>query len=60
MSPTGIFATHNAVANDNVQRHMIFMTDGDTDANPDAMSAYGVAVVRPDANRLGRHHHYGT
>jgi hypothetical protein len=25
-----------------VQRHMIFMTDGDTNANPDAMSAYGV------------------
>jgi Flp pilus assembly protein TadG len=42
MSPTGIFATHNAVANDNVQRHMIFMTDGDTNANSSALSAYGV------------------
>ncbi|MGB5075959.1 MAG: TadE/TadG family type IV pilus assembly protein [Sphingorhabdus sp.] len=42
MSPTGIFATHNAVANDNVQRHMIFMTDGDTVGHPDAMSAYGL------------------
>ncbi|HMS20440.1 Tad domain-containing protein [uncultured Sphingorhabdus sp.] len=42
MSPTGIFAEHNAVANDNVQRHMIFMTDGDTNANPDALSAYNV------------------
>ena len=42
MSPTGIFATHNAVTNDNVQRHMIFMTDGDTNANPDALSAYNV------------------
>ncbi len=42
MSPTGIFATHNAVVNDNVQRHMIFMTDGDTNANPDALSAYNV------------------
>lgn len=42
MSPTGIFATHNAVANDNVQRHMIFMTDGDTVGHEDAMSAYGL------------------
>ncbi len=42
MSPTGIFATHNAVTNDNVQRHMIFMTDGDTNANSDALSAYNV------------------
>lgn len=42
MSPTGIFAEHNAVPNDNVQRHMIFMTDGDTNANPNALSAYGV------------------
>lgn len=41
-SPTGIFAANNAVANDNVQRHMIFMTDGDTNADPDALSAYGV------------------
>lgn len=42
MSPTGIFAEHNAVENDNVQRHMIFMTDGDTVAHPDAMTAYNV------------------
>jgi Flp pilus assembly protein TadG len=42
MSPTGIFAEHNAVANDNVQRHMIFMTDGDTVGNVDAMAAYGL------------------
>jgi hypothetical protein len=42
MSPNGIFAAHNAVTNNNVQRHMIFMTDGDTNANPDALSAYGV------------------
>lgn len=40
-SPNGIFATNNAVANNNVQRHMIFMTDGDTNANWEAMSAYG-------------------
>ncbi len=42
MSPTGIFAAHNAVTNDNVQRHMIFMTDGDTRAFENAMSAYGL------------------
>ncbi len=42
MSPTGIFAAHNSVANDNVQRHMIFMTDGDTVGNVDAMAAYGL------------------
>lgn len=41
-SPTGIFADNNAVANDNVQRHMIFMTDGDTNANWEALSAYNV------------------
>lgn len=41
-SPTGIFAENNAVANDNVQRHMIFMTDGDTNANWEALSAYNV------------------
>lgn len=41
-SPTGLFADNNAVLNDNVQRHMIFMTDGDTNANPNALSAYGV------------------
>lgn len=42
MSPTGIFADHNSILNDNVQRHMIFMTDGNTDANRDALSAYNV------------------
>jgi Flp pilus assembly protein TadG len=41
MSPTGIFADHNAVANDNVQRHMIFMTDGDTNTSADTLGAYG-------------------
>jgi Flp pilus assembly protein TadG len=41
MSPTGIFAAHNAVANDNVQRHMIFMTDGDTNTSTDTLGAYG-------------------
>jgi hypothetical protein len=42
MSPTGLFAEHNAVENDNVQRHMIFMTDGATNANNAALSAYGL------------------
>ncbi len=41
-SPTGIFAANNAVPNDNVQRHMIFMTDGETNANSGALSAYGL------------------
>lgn len=41
-SPTGIFAANNAVLNDNVQRHMIFMTDGETNANSGALSAYGL------------------
>ncbi len=41
-SPTGLFATNNAVENDNVQRHMIFMTDGVTNANSSALSAYGL------------------
>jgi Flp pilus assembly protein TadG len=41
MSPTGIFAANNAVANDNVQRHMIFMTDGDTNTSTDTLGAYG-------------------
>jgi Flp pilus assembly protein TadG len=40
MSPVGIFADHNAVLNDNVQRHMIFMTDGDTNTTVDTLSAY--------------------
>lgn len=40
-SPTGIFAANNAVLNDNVQRHLIFMTDGETNANSASMSAYG-------------------
>ncbi len=43
MSPTGIFANHNnSVANGDVQRHMIFMTDGDTTAPLHNYSAYGL------------------
>jgi Flp pilus assembly protein TadG len=42
MSPNGIFSTHNGEGNDLIQRHMIFMTDGDTVANPDALTAYNL------------------
>ena len=44
MSPTGIFDTENAVANNGgaIQRHMIFMTDGDATSNPCDYNAYGV------------------
>jgi Putative Flp pilus-assembly TadE/G-like len=34
MSPTGIFAANNAPPDRDIQRHMVFMTDGDTNANP--------------------------
>ncbi len=44
MSPTGIFASENAVANNggSIQRHMIFMTDGDSTSSPCDYNAYGV------------------
>ena len=44
MSPTGIFASENAVANNGgtIQRHMIFMTDGDATSSPCDYNAYGV------------------
>ncbi|WP_161988990.1 TadE/TadG family type IV pilus assembly protein [Sphingomonas glacialis] len=50
MSPTGIFAPENAVTQPNgsysggadIQRHMIFMTDGDSTSNPCDYNAYGV------------------
>jgi Flp pilus assembly protein TadG len=41
ISPTGIFATDNTNLS-NIQRHIIFMTDGDTNVNYDDYSAYGV------------------
>lgn len=41
ISPTGIFASANTNLS-NIQRHIIFMTDGDTNTNTDDYSAYGV------------------
>jgi Flp pilus assembly protein TadG len=38
MSPTGIFSGITNLADRDVQRHMIFMTDGDTNANPGSTS----------------------
>jgi Flp pilus assembly protein TadG len=40
MSTNGIFASNNGAASSIIQRHMIFMTDGDTQTNPEAMTAY--------------------
>ncbi len=44
MSPTGIFADENeeTPTGGTIQRHMIFMTDGDTNANSDDYAAYGL------------------
>lgn len=42
MSPTGIFATINAPKNMTIERHMVFMTDGETNVVNDDYSAYGV------------------
>jgi hypothetical protein len=44
MSPTGIFASENATTSNGgqIQRHLIFMTDGDTVTNNQDYSAYGV------------------
>ncbi|MFM9898225.1 Tad domain-containing protein [Sphingorhabdus sp.] len=42
MSPTGIFAALNAPPNVNMERHMIFMTDGETVVGPSNYSAYGI------------------
>lgn len=44
MSPTGIFATENATAGSRggIERHMIFMTDGDTQTSVFNYAAYGV------------------
>lgn len=45
MSPTGIFASENAYTpqGGEIERHMIFMTDGDAVSAPCDYSAYGVA-----------------
>ena len=42
MSPTGIFASLNAPQNTTIERHMVFMTDGETNVVNDDYSAYGV------------------
>ena len=42
MSPTGIFAALNAPENVNIERHMVFMTDGETNVVNDDYSSYGV------------------
>jgi hypothetical protein len=45
MSPTGIFAANNAPPDRDIQRHMVFMTDGDTNANPGSTSYYDDAPM---------------
>lgn len=44
MSPTGIFKTENATTpkGAEIERHMIFMTDGDTNARAGDYAAYGL------------------
>jgi Putative Flp pilus-assembly TadE/G-like len=42
MSPQGIFAAENAMVDMVVDRHLIFMTDGDTNMQLDDYSAYGI------------------
>lgn len=44
MSPTGIFRNENETAprGGEIERHMIFMTDGDTNANAGDYAAYGL------------------
>jgi Flp pilus assembly protein TadG len=42
MSPTGIFADYTAPADLVIQRHMVFMTDGDTQTSETNYSPYGV------------------
>ena len=44
MSPTGIFKSENATTpkGAEIERHMIFMTDGDTNAEPYDYAAYGL------------------
>lgn len=41
ISPTGLFAAENNNRT-NIQRHVVFMTDGDTVTTPEGYSAYGV------------------
>jgi len=50
LSPTGIFASENAATSTGgaIQRHLIFMTDGDTNTSGTDYSAYGIGYY----NRL--------
>lgn len=45
MSPTGLFASENAFtpSGGEIERHLIFMTDGDTVTDPGNYAAYGAA-----------------
>jgi Putative Flp pilus-assembly TadE/G-like len=47
LSPSGLFAAENATAaNGNaISRHLIFMTDGNTDTQPFAYDAYGLPSI---------------
>lgn len=42
MSPTGIFSNITNDTNDVVERHMVFMTDGDTNTRTRNYTAYGI------------------
>jgi Flp pilus assembly protein TadG len=48
MSPTGIFASENALTSQGgeIERHLIFMTDGQACTKSDILQAYGVAYYR--------------
>jgi Flp pilus assembly protein TadG len=43
MSPTGIFSGITGNAHEVIDRHMVFMTDGDTNTETDNYSSYGVS-----------------
>jgi Flp pilus assembly protein TadG len=62
ISPTGIFASQNAATSTGgaIQRHIIFMTDGDTNSQNDDYNAYGVpwwdrrqTTYAPSSTNLG-------
>lgn len=57
MSPTGIFASENALtpSGGEIERHLIFMTDGEACTDPGNYTAYGVAWFdrrQTDANTV--------
>ncbi|WP_294322731.1 TadE/TadG family type IV pilus assembly protein [uncultured Sphingomonas sp.] len=47
LSPTGLFASENASAPNGsaISRHLIFMTDGDTDTKRISYDAYGLSAI---------------